>query len=882
MGFGVNTKDSHGSLRGSEGLPAFSTHLGLQPRRPPVRRHDRDRFDRPLDDMAQDAALPRHLADSLEANVYKRRLLSLCRHLEAQLQTPVSVKHDADGRTVTVFGSVAYRVDDSSKTISPGRVDRDGRFRAADYRVELLRPLCTSWWLRLVIQDLGVSDRSDQGHLLLSDQEIADAETWLADTAYCLLKADLRFQQIRFQGLPQALNLDPELTTIALGARPRGRRLHLLSNLYSTVWQYETEFRRVAGENPRLLPLLAVCAQKRGLDPNHDPVQQIRELFAAAGLSKAAWRYVTRHGARVFKLPWAMAAHQALADVAVEYLRVLDEAGLPPPPPPAVINAWLRVYVARGTDRVHFRWGWCDVPRDVLAIALRQADRHRYSDSLAAFVEAFLGVVQWAGATTPTLDKNQRRAGWPWLVRRWRAWEREEQDKAKAEGLEWDSAVLAFEHGPYWLTPLCSGRELVEEGIAMRNCMASLAPDCVAGNVRLFSVRRRSTGGRVACIGILRNREAHNWQVFDVKGFANKPVGRGLANLARYVAECHSRCETNGSFAGDFSMERQSEMLFESARELSDDEAGGHGNRWGVFDEDVERIIGRWLTAGIEKSQIVDAELSEGPDLGRLIRAGEPKASGLLYADRDDDQGKAGMLSVIALNMLDDATGERRNILCSTYPFFRDGAPMDVEVGEIAMFPNRLEARLELVLEDGPVLIAFDSLFWKHRARYEAQEDVRFSLAALAYTMTPAKEKEFVIDDPERIRAFRARDAWLETHGQWSKEDEAASLAAYRPTSEEDLEPIRICTGQMAAYLPTSAGPADDFGYQGEVVRVVPQAHVLFGVTFWRVDVVVLRPGGVDLALPFYVAAHLFPAEWRPQSGEYVTGSAWLQGYLCA
>lgn len=138
------------------------------------------------------------------------------------------------------------------------------------------------------------------------------------------------------------------------------------------------------------------------------------------------------------------------------------------------------------------------------------------------------------GATMPTVDKNQRRAGWPWLLRHWKAWEMEEQEKAKAEGLEWDSLVPPFGHGPYWVIPLYSGPELVEEGIAMRNCMPDLTDDCVAGDVRLFSVRGRSTGRRVACIGILRNHDAHSWQVFDVKGFANSPVGG--AAWPRWVA----------------------------------------------------------------------------------------------------------------------------------------------------------------------------------------------------------------------------------------------------------------------------------------------------------------------------------------------------------
>ncbi len=336
-------------------------------------------MDVPLDSLADTAALPRRLADAADAKLNRRRLVLLCRHLENHLETPVSVSHDIDGRTVTVFGCVAYRVDDSGKTLAPGRMYRNGQFQAGGYRVEVLRPLCTSWWLRWVIEDLGLSDRGDQGQLFLSDEEIGNAETWLADTVYRLLKADPRFRWIRSAGLPQALNLDPDLVAIALRARACTRELHLASDLYSTVWQYESEFRQVADENPRLLPLLTVCAQKCGLDPYHDPIAQIRDMFAAAGLSKAAWRHVNQYGARIFKLPWAMSAHQSLADVAIEFLRVLDEAGLPPPPPPAVLNAWLRIYVARGTDRVNFRRGWCGVPRDVIAIALRQADRERRS-----------------------------------------------------------------------------------------------------------------------------------------------------------------------------------------------------------------------------------------------------------------------------------------------------------------------------------------------------------------------------------------------------------------------------------------------------------------------------------------------------------------------
>lgn len=323
-------------------------------------------------------------------------------------------------------------------------------------------------------------------------------------------------------------------------------------------------------------------------------------------------------------------------------------------------------------------------------------------------------------------------------------------------------------------------------------------------------------------------------------------------------------------------------LLFEAARLLSDEEAGGHGDRWGVFEEDVERFIGKWIPVALAQGEVVS--LGTPSDIGqdRLVAAGEPKAAGLLFSDRPEDRGRAGMLALIALNVQDEATGKAHNILYSAYPFFAEGVLVEANVAEIGLFPNRLEARLELSPENEVPLILFDTLFWKHRGLYRTGETRPFSVAALAYSMAPAQDREFVIDDPEQIRRFRARDAWVKAHGMWSKEDEAASLAAWHPESPEDLEPIRISTGAMAAYLPHSAGPADDAFYQGEVVKVTPSVHVLFGILFWRVDVVVLRPGDNDFVLPFYVVESLFPEGWVPKPGDYVSGTAWVQGYLRA
>lgn len=318
-------------------------------------------------------------------------------------------------------------------------------------------------------------------------------------------------------------------------------------------------------------------------------------------------------------------------------------------------------------------------------------------------------------------------------------------------------------------------------------------------------------------------------------------------------------------------------LLIYTARELTDDEAGGHGNRWGVFDDDVAVLFSRWLGLAIEKSELPILGVGDKAALETVVARGEPAAIALLYTGQEPGASKAGLMSLIHL----DAGGPGRepsNQLWSAFPFLGDGVVVEAEVEKVCMFPNRIEARLELGLAAGGLIEAFDPCFWQNRAVYRSDHRYRFSVSALAYRMEPAPALEHVIDDEHEIRRFRAREAWVKTHGHWTREDEEASIAAWRPESPEDLEPIRIGMGEMAALLPSSSGPADDAQFQGEVVRVTPRAVRMLDVDLWRVDTIVMR-ADEDLALPIYVAERLFEGDWRPQVGQYVSGTLWLQAY---
>lgn len=321
----------------------------------------------------------------------------------------------------------------------------------------------------------------------------------------------------------------------------------------------------------------------------------------------------------------------------------------------------------------------------------------------------------------------------------------------------------------------------------------------------------------------------------------------------------------------------KSELLLASARELTNEEAGGHGNRWGVFAQDVEDFLGQWLGVAAEQSEAAIFGIGQKSDFDTAQAMGESNVFGLLYTGQELGTARSGLVSLIHLDPGGDGR-EPSNQLWSAFPFLGDGVAQDAEVEEIGLFPNRIEARLTLNLPIGAQIMAFDTSFWQNRAVYRPDEQYRFVLSALAYRMEPAPDLKHVIEDEHQIRRYRAREAWLHTHGCWTPEDEEAALQAWVPQTAQDLEPITITMSDLAAMMPSSTGPADDAMYRGQVISVVPRAVRMLDVDFWRVDTLVTR-ADEDLVLPIYVAESLFGGEWRPQVGQYVTGSLWLQAY---
>lgn len=108
---------------------------------------------------------------------------------------------------------------------------------------------------------------------------------------------------------------------------------------------------------------------------------------------------------------------------------------------------------------------------------------------------------------------------WKSLVNRSEAWHFEIQVKeVEAYQATWTSRLGVYPVGTLLAIELNSSQLLVEESYAMHHCVKSYISECVAGESRIFSIRK--DGKRVATLEIQPANEG-KWKVAQLRGFVN-------------------------------------------------------------------------------------------------------------------------------------------------------------------------------------------------------------------------------------------------------------------------------------------------------------------------------------------------------------------------
>lgn len=479
---------------------------------------------------------------SLQPDEAVRRLMLLCSWLQDHLDDPVSISQlPNDGRQIEVFGALAYRVEPEKREIAVGKLI-DGQWEPIPFTFELGRPLSSAYALEAIVERLGLQDER-YGDDNDSDDCEDHLKKWTTETAYRLLLRDPAFRRLRRETLPAAFALPGDIYSIALASRARPEGPLLDSLTFNTVWRHERQFRQVARENPSLLPLLmAFLRAGFTLPVDRDPVARLKAAIRSEGHSDAAWRYITRHGSRMFKIPWAVSSGQSAFEVALIYLGALEFSGLPPPPPPVILSAFLHSFNPHeGAEARLDRWFYCAISPIALRAAMLEADKRRLDPRLAEFADEFLGVCGWAESNNAMIDSNQAKAGWPWLVSTWKESEKIEIAIAEAVNTTWKTRLQQQTINGWTVIPLDSSETLMRESLAMRNCLRDYMEPCALGEVEVYSVRHPETGKRMACIGFKFDAEGLPTPI-DIKGFANT---RAKGEFVEVMGELFSLLQTS-------------------------------------------------------------------------------------------------------------------------------------------------------------------------------------------------------------------------------------------------------------------------------------------------------------------------------------------------
>jgi hypothetical protein len=146
-----------------------------------------------------------------------------------------------------------------------------------------------------------------------------------------------------------------------------------------------------------------------------------------------------------------------------------------------------------------------------------------------------------------------RGVGLKWFIERSTEWHRRMQsvwnersmiERAISDGrlakLKWESALQSCEIGEFCVVPLTTAIELGEEGAEMHHCVAGYAYTCIDDGHRIFSIR--ISGERAATLEIYPAGSANEeWRVAQVRGKRNAQVARKIADVAQEVARRYAR-----------------------------------------------------------------------------------------------------------------------------------------------------------------------------------------------------------------------------------------------------------------------------------------------------------------------------------------------------
>lgn len=246
----------------------------------------------------------------------------------------------------------------------------------------------------------------------------------------------------------------------------------------------------------------------------------LKQRLAARGVNARGWRLYLDYGDALLEPLdeiWFSPVHPHTNVLnAVDYLKLLQACEMDVPPPLALARSL---------------WQW-DIPDLRLSLVPPLFFRAAWKATAAAeylgegdeaYVDGrILPVARWffRSGFFENADPNLLKAGWSSLERRRAEW----LATQRRLGLrDWDLPVRWLEWDAYRFVGLATEADLEEEGAAMSHCVGGYGDNCRETTIRVYSVRSRRSGNRVATLSVAMGRDG-TWGVDQLNGPRNADV----------------------------------------------------------------------------------------------------------------------------------------------------------------------------------------------------------------------------------------------------------------------------------------------------------------------------------------------------------------------
>lgn len=438
------------------------------------------------------------------------------RRFDRWLDNPIRIEHSPCRRRIWVFDVAYYEVDRNLRMVRGGVVDSTGQlFLHAN--LDLLAPLEDQRWFETLMGRIFENLRGGERFASVPPNIVGAERKKAISLTWSRLLGDSRFQAVA-HAVRHEMGLDMSIWRLACEASVWWQGL--TAEEYQLAWQNLPGYRQVRAENPGLLMLLPTFLTCHDDRFESEPIRVIKGWFRTHGLSEAGWRFLAREGMDHFVPLLRRLLPSAHLSGLLRFLKIVEAMEFDTNLFDVVTNAWVDV-MATGAQSLSLQEDWYRLHPSVLRVAYG-ASRDIGAWAIEERAKELPAVLRWAKEEGVVLNKQQIRAGWSPLARRWRQDRPEEAEGIASFRFEWTPMTGRLEFGELVAVPLCSAAVLREEGEAMENCLGSqyLTAACLGRRMAVYSIRRIDSGSRLAVASFVRQR-GKSWTLQEVKGPRN-------------------------------------------------------------------------------------------------------------------------------------------------------------------------------------------------------------------------------------------------------------------------------------------------------------------------------------------------------------------------